>query len=79
MGLMVNTGKELIRINPKDPTKLEYSTNGGSSWNHRYSASSSMGDFQELTDGGKEILGTTTKGLYYSTNGGSSWNHRSSH
>jgi hypothetical protein len=71
MGLMLNRGKELIRINPQDSTKIEYSTNGGRSWTRRYSGSS--GNFQDLTENGNEILGTTTNGLYYSTNNGSSW------
>jgi hypothetical protein len=74
---MIKLGNEFLRISPKDSQKLEYSTNNGSSWYSRYSGSSSTGNFQDLTDGGKEILGTTSKGLYYSTNKGSSWNKRS--
>jgi hypothetical protein len=74
MGLMINRGNELIRINPKDSTKIEYSTNGGISWNTRYSGG--IGNFQDLTENGNEILGTTTNGLYYTTNNGISWNRR---
>ena len=77
MSTMLNFGKELLRISPKDSQKLEYSTNNGSSWYTRYAGSSSTGNFQDLTDNGKEILGSTTKGLYYSTNKGSSWYKRS--
>lgn len=73
---MIHKGKELIRICPKDSHKLEYSTNEGRTWNTRYSGSSS-GNFQDLTDNGKEILATTEKGLYYSTNDGRTWNKRS--
>jgi len=76
MGQMINRGKEIIRISPKQQNKLEYSTNDGRTWNTRYSGSS-YGDFQDLTDNGKEILGQTTKGLYYSTNYGRTWNKRS--
>ena len=76
MGQMINRGKEIIRISPKQPTKIEYSTNGGRSWNTRYSGNS-YGNFSDLTDNGKEILGSTSKGLYYSTNDGRSWNKRS--
>ena len=76
MGQMINRGKELIRINPTSKTKIEYSSNDGRSWNTRYSGSSS-GDFTDLQDNGKEILGSTSKGLYYSTNDGRSWNKRS--
>jgi hypothetical protein len=74
---MIKLGNELLRINSKDSQKLEYSTNNGSSWYPRYSGSSSTGNFQDLTDSGKEILGTTSRGLYYSTNKGSSWYKRS--
>lgn len=73
---MINRGKEIIRISPKQQNKLEYSTNDGRTWNARYSGSS-YGDFQDLTDNGKEILGQTTKGLYYSSNEGRTWNKRS--
>jgi len=76
MGQMINMGKEIIRISPKDDKKLEYSTNDGRSWNTRYSAGG-CGEFDELTDNGKEILAQTSKGLYYSTNDGRSWNKRS--
>lgn len=76
MSQMLNRGKELIRISPKDSKKLEYSTNDGRSWITRYSGSSSQGTFQDLTDNGKEILATTEKGLFYSTNDGRSWIRR---
>ncbi|MDR0583266.1 MAG: hypothetical protein LBG57_02810 [Treponema sp.] len=74
MSTMLNRGKELLRICPTNAQKLEYSTNDGRSWNTRYSSGS--GKFSDLTDNGKEILGTTDKGLYYSTNDGRSWNKR---
>lgn len=76
MGQMINRGKEMIRISPKQENKIEYSTNDGRSWMTRYSGSS-CGDFSDLVDNGKEILGTTSKGLYYSTNDGRSWMKRS--
>ena len=76
MGQMIQRGKELIRINPTNKQKIEYSTNNGSSWHTRYSGSSA-GDFNDLNDNGREILGMTSKGLYYSTNEGSSWHRRS--
>lgn len=76
MGQMINRGKELIRINPTNKQKLEYSTTSGRSWNTRFS-SSSAGEFSDLTDNGKEILATTSKGIYYSTTDGRSWNKRS--
>lgn len=76
MSQMLNRGKELIRISPKDSKKLEYSTNDGRSWITCYSGSSTQGAFQDLTDNGKEILATTEKGLFYSTNNGRSWIRR---
>lgn len=73
MPIMINRGKEMLRISPKDSKKIEYSTNQGRSWIARYSGSSSTGAFSDLMDAGKEILGTTDKGLFYSTNDGRSW------
>jgi hypothetical protein len=73
MGQMINRGKELIRISPNNNAKLEYSTNDGRSWIMRFSGSSNCGDFEDLTDNGKEILGSTSKGLFYSPNDGRSW------
>ncbi len=76
MAQMIQRGKELIRINPSNKQKLEYSTNDGRTWISRYSGSS-YGFFNELTDNGKEILAHTSKGLYYSTNDGRTWIKRS--
>jgi hypothetical protein len=76
MAQMITRGKELIRINPSNKQKLEYSTNDGRSWHARYSGST-YGDFMDLTDNGKEILATTSKGLYYTTNEGRSFSKRS--
>jgi hypothetical protein len=73
MGQMINIGDELIRINPKDSGKLEYSKNDGKNWHLCYSGSSNTGDFEDLTDNGDEILATTSKGLYYSKNDGRTW------
>lgn len=76
MGQMINTGKELIRICPKDARKLEYSANDGKSWNSRF-INNSCGDFHDLIDNGDELLATTSKGLYYSKSDGKSWSKRS--
>lgn len=75
MGQMIQRGNELIRINPSNKQKLEFSTSGGRAWSTRFS-SSSCGDFTDLVDNGKEILAQTTKGLYYSTSEGRAWNKR---
>ncbi len=72
MGLMINRGKELIRICPTNKQKIEFSTNGGRAWMGRFSGNA-CGDFMDLTDNGKEILVQTSKGLYYSTNEGRAW------
>ena len=77
MSQLLNREREIIRINPDDNEKLQYSTNDGRSWNPRFSGQSSTGQFEDLTDNGREILATTAKGLYYSTNEGRSWNKRS--
>ena len=74
---MINLGKELLRISPKDARKLEYSTNDGHTWITRCSSSSSTGEFVELMDNGKELLAQTTKGLFFSRNDGRTWTKRS--
>lgn len=73
MPIMINRGKEMLRISPTDKKKIEYSTNQGRTWVTRYSGSSTTGSFCDLMDSGKEILGTTDKGLFYSTNDGRTW------
>jgi hypothetical protein len=75
MPQMIKRGKELIRINPSIKTKIEYSHTDGRSWSTRY-VSHYSGDFFDLTDNGKEILATTSKGLFYSRNDGTSWSQR---
>lgn len=77
MGKLLHRDREILRINPDDNAKLQYSTNDGRSWNQRYASSSATGDFDDLSDNGREILATTSKGLFYSTNEGRSWNRRS--
>lgn len=77
MPTMISKGRELIRISPKDNKKLEYSTNGGVYWNTRFAGQSRVGMFIDLMDNGKELLATTSEGLFYSTNGGVFWNLRS--
>ena len=73
---MIIRGKELIRINPKNSSRLEVSTSDGRTWSSRYTGSS-CGDFNDLTDNGKEILGNTSKGLFASRNDGRTWSKRS--
>ena len=71
-----NDKTELVGVCDLDSKKLEKSTNGGVSWSTKFSGSSSVGEFQDLTDVGKEILGTTSKGLFKSTNDGVSWSKK---
>lgn len=75
MAQMINRGAELIRINAAKKC-LEYSTDGGRFWRNRYSFTSSVGDIEDLTENGNEILATTSKGLYYSTDEGRFWRRR---
>ena len=73
MPTMINREKEMIRISPKDSKKLEFSTNQGRTWITRYPGSSNTGVFSDLMDGGKELMGTTDKGLFFSMNEGRTW------
>ena len=76
MAQILNRGKELIRINPKDSRKLDCSINDGRTWTGRFYGNASTGSFIDLTDNGKEILATTDKGFFYSINEGRTWNKR---
>jgi len=73
MPQMISRGKELLRICPSNNLRVEFSVNGGRSWLLRFSGTISIGYFSDLMDNGKEVLGTTNKGLFYSTNEGRSW------
>lgn len=73
MPIMINRGKEMLRISPKNNKSLEYSTNQGRTWTIRYMGSPVTGSFIDLMEDGKELLATTDKGLFYSTNDGRGW------
>lgn len=76
MNEMILFGGKMIRINPKDAKRLEYSNNQGKSWQTLFSGGS-PGEFKGLMDGGSELLAQTSKGLFYSKNDGKSWQKRS--
>lgn len=76
MPQMIDMGKELIRISPDEPGKLQYSNNDGRSWGLKFFGNTSVGEFVDLLDTGKELLAATGKGLFYSTNDGRSWSMR---
>jgi hypothetical protein len=76
MGQMIQLNNELIRICPNNKQKIEYSRNNGITWIIRY-AGASCGDFNDIIDDGKEIIGMTSKGVYYSRNQGITWIKRS--
>lgn len=66
---------DLLRINPVDKCKLEFSRNNGVTWIFR-TRYTGIGEFLDIVDVGTELLATTTKGLYYSRNNGVSWIYR---
>jgi len=63
--------KQRIRIHPREPQKLEASTDGGVKWGLRYGGG--CGRFHDLESRGDEIFGNTEKGIFRSLNGGRSW------
>ena len=65
MSQIIVVGKEMLRINPKNPNHLEYSYNGGRSWLARYIGSTPSA-FKDLQVIGSEIIALTTKGTFYS-------------
>lgn len=74
MPQVIKKGKEHLRICPNNTLKIEYSADGGESWNLRYMGNpAGPGSFTDLQDGGKEILATTDNGSFYSKNKGKSW------
>ncbi len=78
MSEVIKKGKELIRICPTNPMKIEYSSDAGETWNLRYMGNpANPGNFVELEDAGKEILGVSQKGTFYSKNKGKSWMKKS--
>lgn len=74
MAMMIQRGRELIRINTQK-NHIEYSTDGGRCWHSRYTGSS-CGSFYDLFDFGKELLCCCAKGIYYSTDEGRCWHSR---
>lgn len=76
---MINHKNELLRISPNNSAVIEYSNNQGRTWGYRSRATGYTGTFCDLVDTGKEILATTTKGLFYSTNDGRTWGIRKRH
>ena len=76
MSQMIRRGRELIRIAPTDPGRLEFSTNEGRVWMTRCRAVQ-FRSFLELFDSGNEILARTEKGLFFSRNEGRVWMLRS--
>jgi hypothetical protein len=74
MPQLINTGKELLRINAVKQS-IEYSQNGGRSWITRC-INTSYGAFADLLLYGSELLVCTSKGLYCSTNDGRSFTAR---
>jgi hypothetical protein len=76
MSQMIKTEKELLRISPKNPSQIKYSTNDGRNWVVRHPGNSAFGNFEDLTINGSEILATTSKGLFVSKNGGRNWQKR---
>lgn len=61
MPIMINHGKEMLRISPKDNKKIEYSTNQGRTWMVCYNGLSNIGVFCNLMGPDKEIPGITDK------------------
>ena len=72
MSQLITLGSELIRINPQNTTRLQYSYNQGRSWLDRY-----IGRFLDLQIAGTQIIALTSKGTYYSKDSGRTWLFRS--
>lgn len=67
--------REMIRINPEDPSELQWKPDSmGHYWFHRYT-SENLGQFIELEfeEPTLALIAKTENGSYYSTNGGRNW------
>lgn len=62
MPTIINRGKELIRINPTNSMKLEFSITNGRTWLLRYPGNSGIGRFQTLWITVKKSSVQQTKG-----------------
>lgn len=74
MALMIQSGRDLIRINQGN-NRIEYSSDNGRNWHTRHMGSS-VGIFYDLCYYGSEILACTSKGVYYSKDDGRNWHSR---
>jgi hypothetical protein len=66
--------KQRIRIHPRNPEKLEASSDGGASWGLRYGGG--CGRFRDMDTVGEQIIANTDKGLFRSLNGGRNWTEK---
>lgn len=76
MSQMIVSGKEMLRISPKNACHIEYSYNGERSWIVRY-IGTRAGQFKDLQVIGNEIIALTDKGTFYSKTQGRTWLFRS--
>ena len=74
MAQIISIGTALLRINPTNNKKIEYSSNG-KYWTTHYTGST-YGEFYDLLLFGSEIFAVTSKGLYVSKNEGRNWSPR---
>ena len=72
MAQIISIGTALLRINPTNNKKIEYSNNG-KYWTTHYTGST-YGEFYDLLLFGSEIFAVTSKGLYVSKNEGRNTN-----
>ncbi|MDO5764939.1 MAG: hypothetical protein Q4P84_04440 [Elusimicrobiales bacterium] len=76
MSQMIAAGKEMIRINPNNPSRIQYSYNEGRTWLDRY-IGSAAGVFLDLSYLNGEIVAQCQKGTFYSKDQGRTWLRRS--
>ena len=74
MAQVISIRTALLRINPTNNKKIEYSNNG-KYWTTHYTGST-YGEFYDLLLFGSEIFAVTSKGLYVSKNEGRNWSPR---
>lgn len=65
----------IIRINPKNTKRLDYSKNQGKLWLSQYTGTA-CGEFQDLSFDGKLLIAKTSNGTFTSRDKGKSWSKK---
>lgn len=75
MALLIELEEIIVRINPKNQKRLDYSKNQGKLWLSRYTGTS-CGEFYDLSFEGKLLVAKTSNGTFTSRDKGRVWSKK---